>query len=89
MDVKSNTEMGDGFADIFVADYEKDLGIVIEIKYAQDGNLEKACDNALEQIFKKRYDDSIDVRKILRYGIGFYRKRCRIKGVSANADIPF
>ena len=47
--VKSNAETGEGYSDISVQTPER-IGIVIEIKYADDGNLEKACDEALVQI---------------------------------------
>ena len=40
--VKSNAETGEGYSDIFIQTPER-VGIVIELKYADDGNLEKAC----------------------------------------------
>ena len=40
--VRSNAETGIGYSDISVATPER-LGMVIELKYAEDGNLEAAC----------------------------------------------
>ena len=42
--VKSNAETGEGYSDISVQTPDR-LGIVIELKYANDGNLETACVN--------------------------------------------
>ncbi|MDO4554979.1 MAG: AAA family ATPase [Lachnospiraceae bacterium] len=44
--------------------------------------LEKACDDALNQMEEKRYDDLEefdDVDEVMKYGIVFYRKRCKVK----------
>ena len=56
------------------------LGIVIEVKYAEDGDLEAAAQEALEQIETKRYDEVFlddGIEKVLKYGIACYKKRCR------------
>ena len=48
------------------------VGIVIELKYAEDGNLEAACREALEQIEDKKYGEGLkrrSMKKIIRYGI--------------------
>ena len=47
--VKSNAEMGEGYSDITVQTPDR-IGIVIELKYAEDGNLESSCKAALAQI---------------------------------------
>ena len=47
--VKSNAETGEGYSDISIQTPSR-IGIVIEIKYAEDGNLEAACAEALRQI---------------------------------------
>lgn len=57
------------------------MGIVIEVKYARDGNLQAGCREALEQIEKNRYEETLQdegMEKILRYGIACYKKRCRV-----------
>lgn len=79
--VSSNREMGEGYADILVEPDTGDLGIIIEVKYAHDGNLDAACREALRQIEHTRYaDDLLDdgVENILKYGIACYKKRCRV-----------
>ncbi|MDO4294447.1 MAG: AAA family ATPase, partial [Eubacteriales bacterium] len=70
--VFSNREAGDGFADILVLIEKAAVGIVIEIKYAHDGNMEAVCRRALTQIDTKRYAEDFedyDIRTVLKYGI--------------------
>ena len=45
-------------------------------------NLDQACEQALQQIEEKKYDEELrenGVDKILKYGIACYRKRCKAK----------
>ena len=53
--VKSNYETGDGYGDIVIHVEDEGIGIVIEVKYAQDGRLQEACKEALRQIEKRGY----------------------------------
>lgn len=79
--VYSNKETGDGYSDILVEIDEEDIGIIIEVKYAEDGNLEAGCQEALKQIEKNQYEEILldeGVENILRYGMAFNRKRCRV-----------
>ena len=80
--VKSNKESGDGFADILVKPKNPDAGIIMELKYARSfGDLDKACERALEQIKDRRYDQEFREEgrnDILAYGIAFYKKRCKV-----------
>ena len=67
---------------------DEDVGIAIEVKYAEDGNLERECRNALEQIVDKRYTEALElegIHRILKYGIACYKKKCRV--VMAIAEI--
>ena len=76
--VQSNAETGEGYSDISIQTPDK-VGIVIELKYAEDGNLEKACREALEQIEEKKYAQGLkrrSMKKIIRYGIAFCEKEC-------------
>ncbi len=78
--IKSNAELGEGYSDIMIITPER-LGIVIELKYADDGNLDKACDDALAQIDDKKYAVDLGRRRIkkpLQYGIAFYEKDCKV-----------
>ena len=78
--VKSNAETGEGYSDISIQTPSR-IGIVIEIKYAEDGNLEAACAEALRQIEKKKYAEGLKRRamgKIIKYGIAFWEKECMV-----------
>ena len=78
--VKSNAETGEGYSDISIQTPER-TGIVIELKYADDGNLEKACGEALKQIEEKKYAEGLKHRgakKIIKYGIAFFEKECMV-----------
>lgn len=78
--VKSNAETGEGYSDISIQTPER-TGIVIELKYADDGNLEAACSEALKQIEEKKYAEGLKRRgtkKIIKYGIAFWEKECMV-----------
>ena len=78
--VQSNAETGEGYSDISIRTPER-VGIVIEIKYAHDGNLEKACAEALRQIEEKKYASGLQrrgMKKVLKYGIAFCEKECMV-----------
>ena len=78
--VKSNAETGEGYSDISIQMPER-VGIVIELKYADDGNLEKACREALKQIEEKKYAQGLkrrSMKKIIKYGIAFCEKECMV-----------
>ena len=78
--VKSNAETGEGYSDISIQTPDR-IGIIIELKYADDGNLEAACKEALEQIEEKKYAEGLkrqSMRKIIKYGIAFYKKECMV-----------
>ena len=80
--VSSNQESGEGYSDILVETENSETVILIEVKYANDGNLDKACERALQQIEEKKYDEELrenGVDKILKYGIACYMKRCKVK----------
>ena len=79
--VKSNAETGEGYSDISIQTPER-VGIVIELKYADDGNLETACKAALRQIEEKKYAHGLKrrgMKKIIRYAIAFYEKECMVE----------
>ena len=79
--VKSNAESGFGYSDILVEVPKNRTGIVIELKYAEDGNMDAACEKALQQIEDRDYaaklkDDGM--RNIIKYGIACYKKNCKV-----------
>ena len=79
--VMSNRESGDGFGDILIRIEDEDVGIVLEVKYADDGNLQGECEKALQQIIDIRYTESLEqegIHTIIKYGIACYRKKCKV-----------
>ena len=79
--VQSNAESGDGYSDISIEIRRKGVGIVIELKYAENGALEEACKEAVEQINKRNYEESLrndGMTTIYKYGIACYKKRCKV-----------
>ena len=79
--ISSNREMGEGYADILAEPDTGDMGIIIEVKYAHDGNLDSVCKKALKQIEYTKYEDDLEddgIENILKYGIACYKKRCRV-----------
>lgn len=80
-DVSSNAESGTGYSDILV-ETEDEIGIVIEIKYAEDGNLDVGCTNALKQIQDKDYEARLvenGIVTIRKYGIACWKKKCKVE----------
>lgn len=79
--IQSNAETGEGYSDISVCTPER-IGIVIELKYAEDGNLEAACRRALKQIRDRGYAQGLKhrgMKKVLRYGMAFREKECAVQ----------
>lgn len=78
--IKSNAESGEGYSDILIKTPER-IGVVIETKYAQDKNLDRSCAKAIEQIEQNKYEASLvddGMKKIVKYGIAFYKKNCKV-----------
>ena len=78
--IESNAESGEGYSDISIETPNR-VGIVIELKYAEDGNLEQGCMEALSQIEEKQYDRALrrdGMVQIIKYGIAFYKKSCKV-----------
>lgn len=79
--VKSNAESGDGYSDISVEVEEKEIGIIIELKYAEKAAFDVRCREALQQIHDRNYEDALvddGMKTIYRYGIACYKKRCKV-----------
>lgn len=80
--ITSNQESGDGYSDITIEAEQARIGIIIEVKYAENiKTLDKACQKALKQIKEKNYDQKLEeegYETILNYGIACYKKRCKI-----------
>ncbi|MCD8373929.1 MAG: ATP-binding protein [Oscillospiraceae bacterium] len=79
--VRSNKDAGDSYSDIFIEIEDKDIGIIIEVKYANREQLVLVCKTALEQIEQQRYADDLKAdgyREIYKYGIACYKRRCMV-----------
>ena len=66
---------------LFTVFKDSEVGIVIEVKYANDGNLEAECKKALKQIDDTGYAEALHqdgICKILKYAIACYKKTCKI-----------
>jgi hypothetical protein len=82
--VKSNRESGNGRSDVAMHYVNIDgKAVIFELKIAKSAReLPECCDAALRQIEEKNYEQEwIDegYTDILKYGIAFYKKSCRIK----------
>ena len=80
--VFSNQETGEGYIDILIETENSEIAILIEVKYANDGDLDQACERALKQVEERKYDEELRANgadKILKYGIACYMKRCKVK----------
>lgn len=79
--VISNRESGMGFADIVVEIFSEKTALVIEVKYADNGNLDAGCKKAMKQIEEEGYDRQPHLngmRKIIKCGIACHVKDCKV-----------
>ena len=80
--VSSNKESGEGYSDIIIEITDKNIGIVIEVKYPDDQDLNEGCAKALEQIKQQKYDKALrddGCNKIIEYGIACSKKKCKVR----------
>ena len=82
--VESNRESGTGRNDIVIKNVlTREIAVILEIKSVGKGEtLDSMCDVALQQIEDRQYEVSLvneGYKKILKYGIAFERKRCKIR----------
>ncbi len=90
--VTSNRETGEGRSDLMLREMVfMGRGIILEVKVAKKYNeMEKMCDEALEQIETKNYETELredGYQEILKYGICFFKKGCMVK-MADKKDIP-
>lgn len=79
--VSSNRETGEGYSDIQVEIEDEEIGIVIEVKYAQNADLETECQKAFCQMEAMDYVWALredGMRIIRKYAIACYKKRCKV-----------
>ena len=80
-EVRSNAESGEGYSDIIVEVEEEEIGMVIELKYAENASFDAGCKKALQQIRDRNYEEVLindGMKTIYRYGIACYKKRCKV-----------
>ena len=82
--VKSNREAGNGRYDILIRSLDvEQVPVVLELKLSETfKGMENAADAALAQIEEKDYDGWLveeGYTEVIRYGIAFYKKQCRVK----------
>ncbi|MCD8369837.1 MAG: ATP-binding protein [Clostridiales bacterium] len=79
--VDSNRESGDGYYDIAIEIEDEEIGIVIEVKYAEKAQLEQECKKALKQINDNDYTAELKndgMRTLLKYGVACYKSQCKV-----------
>lgn len=79
--IKSNQESGLGYCDIMIEMPTEKTGCVMELKYAENGEFEDACNAALRQIEEREYTTYLhqeDIETIHIYGVACYKKRCQV-----------
>lgn len=82
--VESNREHGIGRSDIVITNPDTYDVVIFEVKHVkQYSKLEQECDKAIEQIQSRKYSEDFKLshKKILEYGICFYKKTCLVKSV--------
>lgn len=77
----SNAESGIGYSDILVEIGDSRTGIAIELKYADDCDMDAACTRALQQIEEKDYIARLKqdgMQNFIKYGIACFKKTCKV-----------
>ena len=79
--IKSNAESGIGYSDILVEVPDNRTGIVIELKYAENGNMDTACEEALKQIEDRDYTARLGTMAcviLLNMELPVTKKNCKV-----------
>lgn len=91
-EVESNKEKGLGRPDILLKDDDHRRVIIIEAKKsAHESHMNADCDEAVDQIITRKYAMGLyGYEQILCYGVAFFQKQAKVKGMSippAFADV--
>ncbi len=87
--VSSNKESGDGYSDILVETDDGRNRHYSGTEICGRWKLDESCREALRQINLRRYEEELldeGVEHILKYGIAFYKKRCRVMLADVDTD---
>ena len=79
--VKSNAESGIGYTDIMILVPSEKIGCILEVKYAENGSFELACNKAMKQIEDEGYAAVLKqegMQTIHKFGIACYKKSCKV-----------
>jgi hypothetical protein len=81
--LESNTESGDGRCDLALCGAgENQKAVIFEFKLAKEpAELGTVCENALKQLEAKKYAAKwvgIGYKHIIKYGVGFCKKYCKV-----------
>lgn len=79
--VISNRESGQGYADIVIEIFAEKTGIVIEVKYAENGDLDGGCREAMAQIEREGYAHQPGLNgmsRVIKCGIACHVKNCKV-----------
>lgn len=94
--ILSNRESGTGRPDIIMKTPSvRGMAVIMELKVVKSfDEMEAGCAQALEQIEEQNYESALwqeGYRKIVKYGICFYRKECMVKmgGTNGNLSEPW
>ena len=88
---KSDTEAGDGCADIIASSKNDDTIVIMELKQTARpfGTKVSVAVNALEQVLEKRYADEFvnapGIKNVYAYGICFYKKTVPLRFRNSNS----
>ena len=80
-EVESNKEKGLGRPDILLKDEDNRRAIIIEAKKSKkEADLDKDCDEAIDQIITEKYAEGLyGYKQILCYGVAFFQKQAKVK----------
>lgn len=79
--VISNRESGVGYADIVIEIFSEKIGIVIEVKYPDDGDMKAGCRKVMKQIEDRRYVEQLEMdgmKRIIKFGMACHAKECMV-----------
>ena len=80
-EVEANKEKGLGRPDILLKDEDNRRAIIIEAKKSEkEADLDKDCDEAIDQIITEKYAEGLyGYKQILCYGVAFFKKQAKVK----------
>ncbi len=84
-EIESNKEKGLGRPDILLKDDDNRRAIIIEAKKSEkESNLDKDCDEAIDQIITGKYAEGLyGYEQIFCYGVAFFQKQAKVKLIKA------